>query len=667
MNPITIDDFAAFFQELHARDCYSWQRRLADRAVSGNWPGAIDLPTGSGKTACIDVAIFALACQASRPIEQRNAPRRIFFCVNRRVIVDEAFQRARKIAMEILRAEQSSPEDKPTLFRVSQALRAISGIGADDAPPLDVIELRGGIYRDNRWARSVTQPSVICSTIDQIGSRLLFRGYGVSQYAAPIQAALVAYNSLLLLDEAHISEPFRQTANAVRNYLDVEKWADESVGAKPIVFVPMTATPKEVDPDNVIKLDAADRKNESLDQRLTATKCAELCDIPDVAKEAVTRAKSLLKEAPMAVGIIVNRVATAKEIYEKLRSHDDSVHVELVIGSMRPVDRDKQQNRLRELVGPGRPDETQRSSLTIATQCLEVGADYDFDSLITECASLDALRQRFGRLNRSGRPIDAKAVILAAKRAIKPEDKLDDAKPLDPIYDNALARTWNWLKEQEEQSDDKRINFGIDAFDALLKDSEEGRIPENLLAPSALVNAPTMLPAYLDLWCQTSPRPQVEPDVSLFLHGKEAGAPDVQVCWRADLLEKENKQWCDIVSLVPPTSAECMNVPLVRVQQWLTGHPGIGGLACDVPDVEVSDEQHERKPVDPAELKRQAVLWRSGNKSSVIKSVANVQAIRPGDTIVLPTFTKGWDQLGHIPEIDVTNNNDVDEADDRGL
>ena len=45
-------------------------------------------------------------------------------------------------------------------------------------------------------------------------------------------------------------------------------------------------------------------------------------------------------------------------------------------------------------------------------------------------------------------------------------------------------------------------------------------------------DAPTLLPAYLDLWAQTSPPPSQLPDVSLWLHGPSAGPADVQVVWR---------------------------------------------------------------------------------------------------------------------------------------
>ena len=226
----------------------------------------------------------------------------------------------------------------------------------------------------------------------------------------------------------------------------------------------MTATPptEDIKKDDVIRLDEEDRKNQSLDQRLKAHKRAILRPVPDVAKAAVEEADRQINGEPRAVGIIVNRVATAREIDRALRDKHPDAEVELVIGSMRPIDRDTQTERLGPRIGPTRPDQTETTSITIATQCLEVGADYDFDVLITECASLDALRQRFGRLNRRGRPIDAHAVILAKNKDIKPEEALDDNKPLDPIYGNALARTWNWLWDhareaapQEDQGDEE--------------------------------------------------------------------------------------------------------------------------------------------------------------------------------------------------------------------
>jgi CRISPR-associated endonuclease/helicase Cas3 len=680
MKSISSNDFAQFFQELHHHAPYSWQTRLAQRAVEGNWPGAIDLPTGSGKTACIDAAVFALACQAGKDVRSRSAPRRVFFCVNRRIIVDEAYDRAKNIAERLWKAERGEGEEAPVLAAAAAALRQIAGTSKeDDVPPLDVLELRGGIYRDNRWARSAVQPTVICTTIDQLGSRLLFRGHGVSENAAPIQAALVAYDSLVLLDEAHISKPFLESLESVQRYLDPEKWAREAIGVRRMTVVPMTATPPStVAAENVIRLDAGDRKNESLDRRLTASKRAILYRVTDMPGSIVEQAGRQAEAGCFAIGIIVNRVASARAIYEQLCANHPGAAIELVIGAMRPIDRDSQADRLASRVGKKRPDATVETSFTIATQCLEVGADYDFDVLLTECASLDALRQRFGRLNRSGRKIEARAVIFVKDKDLKPEP-LDEAKPLDPIYGNALARTWTWLwehaneesppeasnngKEKSNPSKHKlkavpeshTIDFGIDAFNALLcKHAEDGRIPKSLLAPSAALNAPVMLPAYLDIWCQTWPIPVPDPDVSLFIHGLQQVEPDVQVCWRGDLQEGEDgkrSDWCDIVALVPPSSAECMRVPISQARRWLAnsanGQPDLGDL-LGVPGP--GDESRDRSANGEKRTPPIAgVLWRGSDS----KLVTSPDELRPGDTLVLPVSNGGWNELGHIPATEV--------------
>ena len=135
-----------------------------------------------------------------------------------------------------------------------------------------------------------------------------------------------------------------------------------------------------------------------------------------------------------------------------------------------------------------------------------------------------------------------------------------------------------------------------------------------MLAPSATVNAPVMLPAYVNFWCQTSPVPVPAPDVSLFIHGDRRGEPDVQVCWRADLIEDERlnrEQWCDVVSLLPPTAAECMSVPISRVRRWVAGDANValddGDLLGVPPEPEADPDGRDRGRREATETSRRAL------------------------------------------------------------
>ena len=61
------DDFGAFFRAVHGVDPFPWQARLLKQiAAKGVWPDVLDLPTGSGKTASLDIAVFHLALEATR-------------------------------------------------------------------------------------------------------------------------------------------------------------------------------------------------------------------------------------------------------------------------------------------------------------------------------------------------------------------------------------------------------------------------------------------------------------------------------------------------------------------------------------------------------------------------------------------------------------------------
>ena len=467
-------DFAEFFVALWGKRPFCWQKDLAKRvleceaasadlpgvdapsgvggATPSSWPDAIALPTASGKTACMDVALFALAAQASR-LDSGQAittPRRIFFVVDRRVIVDEAYERARRLAEKLEQAADG------ILKVVADDLRriahgAVTGFGSER--PLAVYALRGGMYRSEAWARNPLQPAIVASTVDQIGSRLLFRAYGRGAGTWPIYAGLVANDSLILLDEAHCAQPFLQTLRAVRRY---RTWAHEPLRRcfHPVV---MSATPPPGIDDVFRDLSDDGRDpDHPLGRRQLAGKPAALRSISNAKDDKasgrfsnalVQSALDLLNGDRRAVVVFVNRVATARETHRRLREREE-VEAVLLTGRMRPVDKDAVVRRLHDSAvpasappTPGRVDKDvvvrrlrdlslqsnqaagrrlEKPVIVVATQTLEVGADLDFDGLVTECASLDALRQRFGRLNRMGREIEARAWILIRANQARP-------------------------------------------------------------------------------------------------------------------------------------------------------------------------------------------------------------------------------------------------------
>jgi CRISPR-associated endonuclease/helicase Cas3 len=244
--------FADFFRAAWDRDPFPWQNRLAELALAGQWPLSIGLPTAAGKTALIDIAVYALAMGAP------NAARRIFFVVDRRIIVDEAAERAEKLANKLCEAGPDSD-----LGTIASALRRI-GDGGDSAP-LGTAILRGGIARDNSWTSSPRQPLVICSTVDQVGSSLLFRAYGTSGYTWPIRAGLAAYDALIIVDEAHTSQPFVETLGRIRKY---RGWAEQPLDG-PFTVVEMSATPRDTE---VFREADEDLDNEVLRSRWEASK-----------------------------------------------------------------------------------------------------------------------------------------------------------------------------------------------------------------------------------------------------------------------------------------------------------------------------------------------------------------------------------------------------------
>ncbi len=647
---ITFDQFFEALWKSHdwpKPEPFPWQRMLAERAAAGEWPEVIELPTASGKTACLDAAVYALACQAERPLEQRTAPRRIWFIVDRRIVVDEAFERAARLAEKL---ENASAGD---LQVVTERLRSLSG----SRHPLAVARLRGGVFSDDGWARRPSQPAIICSTVDQFGSRLLFRSYAHRDQTAPIYAGLAANDSLVLLDEAHCAVPFMQTLRAVSRFRG-ERWAETPLRT-PFRFTILSATPPQDTPE-ALRFPLPRERDRALDhpllqQRLTAAKPAQLAiaeppkrprksdrpfvgapvvDDPLVLDAALRAMDFVTLQNRRRVAIMVNRVATAQSIARQLQQDFvGNADIVLLTGRMRPLDRDDLLGAWAPHLRANHPLPAPRPIILVTTQCLEVGADFSFDALVTECASLDALRQRFGRLDRLGALRSSPAAILIRERDAK-------GKEADPVYGKALAETWRWLNRQTS------LDFGVNAL--RLPDSAEEL--QLLLAPAE--DAPVLLPVHLDYLSQTAPRPDPAPDVSLFLHGKAGAEPEVYVIWRGDLTPPEGRlaavrgAWLDTVSLLPPVSAEALSVRLSQLLRWLTD----ADAADESADLEGAGEavDETRAPTRPVS-RFPFFLWR-GRDGRDSEISADPRDIRPGDIVVLPTHA-GMERLGQCGQL----------------
>ena len=616
--------FSDFFTAVHDRPPFPWQQRLAsDLAESDEWPEVLDLPTGAGKTAALDVAVFHLALRADDP---GRAALRIALVVDRRLVVDDAYAHAQKICKAL--EEPDLVEDLRRRNVLAEVAKRLAKLAERSARPLIAERLRGGAPLENEWTRTPTQPTILCSTVDQVGSRLLFRGYGVSHRMRPIHAGLLGQNTLILIDEAHIAQPFRQTVSAIR-----------ASGRAKVKVALLSATVGH-DSQRVFRLSHEDRDNQTLRRRLEADKLARLEKVRpknDPATLLAARAAEMmtrLRESgvePAIVGVVVNRVQLARETFERLSAHEEFEAL-LMIGRCRTIERDRLvQEKLAPFKTGARGRSSAPSMVLVATQCIEVGVDLDVDGLVTQAAPLDSLRQRFGRLNRAGRSMGAEAQVVALR------DDLAKSK-VDSVYGDRIRATWDAL---EGIAEDKVVNFGIEALNEHLASMDV----EALSSPRT--SAPVLMPAYLDLWAQTSPVPAADPAVDLFLHGKQPPAPEVSLVWRGDIsrddLSDENgAAMAGLLSWAPPRASETVQVPLWAARRL---------LSQDYRDLgDIADVSSATAPAGESRgSERGYVAFRWAGRDDARTGPVGPSAIRPGDLLVLPSEAGGCDPFGWSP------------------
>ncbi|MGH3825565.1 MAG: type I-G CRISPR-associated helicase/endonuclease Cas3g [Pseudonocardiaceae bacterium] len=608
---LRLEEFPAFFAKVHNdHSPFQWQRRLLTQVLTGRWPDRIAAPTGAGKTAVIDVHVFAVALMAARATPVR-VPRRLALVVDRRTLVDDQYEHTRALADLLATASGDG-----VVARVARALRGLrAGAGREgkdrELDPLVVGSLRGGLPPSRAWRDDPVACSVIHATPDMWGSRLLFRGYGSSRYARPREAGLLAYDSVVVVDEAHLA---RQLLCTARRVTELQGCAQEQLAVPVLQVVETTATPSTA-VGNTIGVEEADFvADPELAQRLCTAKPVRVIPLPawplpdkGPARRAGVRelagaARRLRAEFGATVGCLVNTVAVAVEVATELE--DAGLTVELLCGRRRPHDVHTLRERRPDLLMvKGDP----AVDVLVATQTLEVGVDLDLHAMVTELAPGTALAQRAGRVNRLGLRRTAIEVIVPADPA-----SLTSAQT-GPYQAEDLTEALAWLREREGD----KLGLAPWALrDAVPPTPAVRRVPDARVAATESWQF-----LRLELWdtwqlARTSDDLAAEPDLELWLSDDPAESDrDVGLLVRSGL-DTDEATAVEMLRVLPPRRHEIFPTTMKTARKVLDERIRLDAspvvLRVRAGEVEVLEDPHDLRPGDQLVVDSTCAVFRAG-------------------------------------------------------
>ncbi|WHZ21404.1 MAG: CRISPR-associated helicase Cas3 [Nitrospira sp.] len=404
---------------------FPWQEDLLARMLEGGIPEVVDIPTGLGKTSVMAIWLVARACGA-------KLPRRLVYVVDRRAVVDQATD----VALGLREF-------------VDGDLGIKRALGLSDNHSLPISTLRGQHVDNRAWLDDPSSLAIIVGTVDMVGSRLLFSGYGVSSKMRPYHAGLLGADTLVVLDEAHLVPAFEDLLR------QVERGAD-SFGPKapslralvpPFKLLSLSATGRQTDA-TLLALTDADRRHPIVSRRLAAKKTLRIVELANVAEppadmeddttvnadadEATKKGKGptlagvLAKQAwelttqglaQIRCLVFCNARKDATAVATELRNLAKSTSstgptIELFVGGRRVKERIQAREALARLgFLAGTSVTLERSAFLIATSAGEVGVDLDADHMVCDLVAWERMVQRLGRVNRRGDG-DAKVVVV---------------------------------------------------------------------------------------------------------------------------------------------------------------------------------------------------------------------------------------------------------------
>lgn len=617
--------FTEYFAAVHGGHTpYGWQSELASRLPGDGWPSVIEVPTGLGKTTTIATAVFELArqCHARRVHRpdgslppRRTAPQRIFHVVNRRSLVDDTGDYVGALAAAINDAVPGS-----TLAPVREALTELLGEGS--TVPVVGARIHGASPRQGSWLRA-TGCTIVTLTPHQLVSRLVMRGFGVSNGARPIHAALVGIDRLVLVDEPHLAVP---TIHTLADAEALQRAAPTTLGIPLGQTVLLGATvPYEAarlvstrtrTPLAAASLSASTsaRASKEYARRLGAIRTLEVqrtSTVSDTAfvKKLVACAVAAWVDGNRRVAVMVNTVAVAQAVHAALpgalHAVKSAAPTTLVTSRFRPVDR--------PVVGLG------EAGITVATQCLEVGVDVSFDALVTELCSWDALVQRLGRLNRDGSATQAMAYLVTAPRgAVRAGARA--------VYGDTLGALSAVIDDAGEGAVIDVSRSGLDALRARAE-----ALDITLATP--VPRSGTLHRGLVPLMVQTRPSPVPDLPVDALVSGPDASpSSDILVAWRSHpgLLAPGGAQHV--------RAAESVAVPRTALLSFLAAEPGDRTHVTDLETL--AEEVPPRYVAAQADLSKLRV-WDPQSESWT--GVRDLGAVAVARRAVLPCAWGGYD------------------------
>ncbi len=169
--------------------------------------------------------------------------------------------------------------------------------------------------------------------------------------------------------------------------------------------------------DNVFEFKLSDKALDEFDRHIIF-KPTDFQSLEPVIQTAIKEKKKIL--------MVCNRVVASQELFRQMGLEYPEVDKMLIHSRFKRGDRKRLETELKEHY-----NESVDACIVVATQVVEVSLDISFDLMITDAAPLDALIQRFGRINRKRTKETLESKLRKPIYVLPPPEDDKAAKPYD--------------------------------------------------------------------------------------------------------------------------------------------------------------------------------------------------------------------------------------------